>query len=63
MENKHPDRDTPMKKLIRLMPDVAMQVFNKCVDDNCNPEHITNDREDYQVVSDLTKIYNGQFFL
>ena len=38
-----------MKKLIRMMPDVAIQVFNKCTDDSCNPEHMTNDHKEYQV--------------
>ena len=51
MDNRHPNGDTPMKKLIRMMPDVAMQVFNKCTDDSCNPEHMTNDHKEYQVHS------------
>ncbi|XP_063677555.1 transient receptor potential cation channel subfamily A member 1-like isoform X7 [Bolinopsis microptera] len=52
MDNRHPNGDTPMKKLIRMMPDVAMQVFNKCTDDSCNPEHMTNDHKEYQVEFD-----------
>ncbi|KAL5265325.1 hypothetical protein ACHWQZ_G006160 [Mnemiopsis leidyi] len=52
MDNKHPNGDTPMKKLIRMMPDVAIQVFNKCTDDSCNPEHMTNDHKEYQVEFD-----------
>ena len=49
LENRHKDSDTPVKKLIRMMPDVAMMVFNKCTDDSFNNEHTTSDHWDYQV--------------
>eukprot|EP00116_Pleurobrachia_bachei_P004026 sb/3464288/ len=49
LENRHKDSDTPVKKLIRMMPDVAMMVFNRCTDDSFNNEHTTSDNWDYQV--------------
>ena len=52
-----------MKKLIRMMPDVAIQVFNKCTDDSCNPEHMTNDHKEYQVRSSLGFLREFKFFL
>ncbi|XP_013400960.1 transient receptor potential cation channel subfamily A member 1 homolog [Lingula anatina] len=44
-------KDTPLRKLIRKMPDVAEKVFNKCMKPNMtNPEN-----------SDCEKIYNYEY--
>ncbi|XP_064648007.1 transient receptor potential cation channel subfamily A member 1 homolog isoform X2 [Lineus longissimus] len=41
-------RDTPMRKLIRKMPEVAEQVFNRC----CTPNHRNPENPKYQVIFD-----------
>ena len=43
-----------MKKLIRLMPDIAELVMNKCTDMSNNPSEMTNDNVNFEVCKNLT---------
>ena len=42
-----------MKKLIRLMPDIAELVMNKCTDMSNNPSEMTNDNVNFEVTTTL----------
>lgn len=52
--------DTPMRKLIRKMPDVAEQVFNQCMEDNkLNVENIKYQITfNYEFLDDLYSVLN-----
>ncbi|KAL5265822.1 hypothetical protein ACHWQZ_G006498 [Mnemiopsis leidyi] len=49
LTNAQTNGDTPMKKLIRLMPDIAELVMNKCTDMSNNPSEMTNDNVNFEV--------------
>ncbi|XP_063676952.1 transient receptor potential cation channel subfamily A member 1-like [Bolinopsis microptera] len=49
LTNAQMNGDTPMKKLIRFMPEVAELVLNKCTDMTNNPSEMTTDNVNYEV--------------